>query len=261
LHLFLIGGYLWLIRDPTRTSRQIEPEAMVLDLSVFSGSSRPAQIPANTPKATRPIPAKVHTKIIEPTPPEKTPHPTVEPVTDTQPKKQKTPPPEQKKAPETLPTKTPAPEITLPTPRRSGSPEPDTPSQQQKTIQEKRKKQKTQEMKNEKQKMKATQASKASQATTSGRFIRHNLSRIMRISQRTLRRLGIPRVRSRRRHVQATVSFRLHPDGAISGLHLSRHSGLRAIDRRTLQVIRAAYRRYPRPKVPVQVVITMQYRL
>ncbi len=93
------------------------------------------------------------------------------------------------------------------------------------------------------------------------RYIRHNLGRIMRISQQTLQRLGIPRVRSSRRYVRATVRFRLHPSGAISGLRLSRRSGLRAIDRRTLQVIRAAHRRYPRPKVPVQVQITMRYGL
>ena len=93
------------------------------------------------------------------------------------------------------------------------------------------------------------------------KYIHHNLGRIMRISQQTLQRLGIPHVRSSRRHVRATVRFRLHPNGAISGLHLSRRSGLKAIDRRTLQVIRAAHRRYPRPRVPVQVQITMRYGL
>ena len=259
----------------------------MLDLTMFSQASQPTQAPAITPKATQPIPARVHEKIIEPTPPQTIkplpPRRSGSPVPDIPPKHQQTPPsalqkqpPEQKKVPQALPTETPVPETTLPTPRRSGSPEPDTPSQQQKTtpstlqkqppieqktIQEKKKKQKTQETKNKKQKTKAAQPSQASQATTRRRFIRHNLGRIMRISQRTLRRLGIPHVRSRHRHVRATVSFRLHPSGAISGLHLKRHSGLRAIDRRTLQVIRTAHRRYPRPRVPVQVVITMQYRL
>jgi len=103
--------------------------------------------------------------------------------------------------------------------------------------------------------------SRDSRASARKRFIRHHLGRIMRISQQTLLRLGIPRVHSRRRHVRATASFRLHPDGSISGLHLSRRSGIRAIDRRTLQVIRRAHRRYPRPTVPLSVRITMRYGL
>ncbi len=105
------------------------------------------------------------------------------------------------------------------------------------------------------------QNSKSSSASTRRRYIRKNYGRIMSISQRTLLRLGIPRVSSSRKRVSATASFHLHPSGSISGLHLSRRSGIPAIDRRTLQVIRQAHRRYPRPKTTVRISITMHYRL
>ena len=227
---------MWLTRDLTQAPQQIEPEAMVLDLTMFSESSSPTQAPALTPKATRPIPIKAPQKTFEP-PRNLTTKTKLAPP----PKKANTPVPHEE-TPIALPHEIPTAPI-----------KPIT-KQTTKTAQPK-------EAEKKQKKKRKAKKNKASQASARRRFIRHNLGRIMRISQRTLRRLGIPHVRSRRHNARATVSFRLHPSGAISGLHIKRHSGIRALDRRTLQVIRTAHRRYPRPKVTVQVVITMQYRL
>jgi TonB family protein len=93
------------------------------------------------------------------------------------------------------------------------------------------------------------------------KYIRKNYGRIMSISQRTLLRLGIPRVKTHRKSARATASFTLYPNGSIRGLHLSRRSSIKALDHRTLQVVQRAHRRYPRPKVPVKINITMRYGL
>jgi TonB family protein len=253
LHLFLIGGLLWLGRDLSQTPQEIEPNALVLDLTRFDTPSRPsAHAPApsghpreHLPEKTAPTPLQTVEKNIRPAV-----LPLPAPVSAA------VKPNEQKQAPNIYS----APTMQSKAIKKSTiAPKAIAKITRGKTHPTKPRLTKKRAAKQRASKKRFSPA--ASQASARRRFIRHHLGRIMRISQQTLLRLGIPRIHSRRRHVRATASFRLHPDGSISGLHLSHRSGIGAINRRTLQVIRRAHRRYPRPSVPVQVRITMRYGL
>jgi len=94
------------------------------------------------------------------------------------------------------------------------------------------------------------------------RFIKENLGTIHRITQHTLTRNGYPDVAVRTRQ-QGTnvVSFYLHPDGRITGLRLKRRIGYAALDQNTLEVIRIAYKDYPRPKTKTKITFYVQYSI
>jgi protein TonB len=57
------------------------------------------------------------------------------------------------------------------------------------------------------------------------------------------------------------VTFYLHPNGDISGLRLLRPMGYEALDKNTLEVIRIAYKDYPRPKEKTKITFFVTYRL
>jgi TonB family protein len=94
------------------------------------------------------------------------------------------------------------------------------------------------------------------------KFIRNNLALIHRITQMTLVRNGYPEIAARTGQ-QGTnvVSFYLHPNGNITGLHLDRRMGYEALDRNTLQVIRIAYKDYPLPTKTTKIKFFVQYSI
>jgi len=93
-------------------------------------------------------------------------------------------------------------------------------------------------------------------------FIKENLGSIHRITQRTLTRNGYPDIALRTQQ-QGTnvVTFYLHPNGNITGLRLKRRIGYTALDQNTLDVIRIAYKDYPRPKSKTKITFYVRYRL
>ncbi len=94
------------------------------------------------------------------------------------------------------------------------------------------------------------------------RFIEKNLGSIYRITQQTLTRKGYPWV-AQKTHQQGTaiVTFYLHPNGNITGLRHKRPIGYAALDKNTLQVIRIAYKDYPRPKTKTKITFYVEYSL
>ena len=94
------------------------------------------------------------------------------------------------------------------------------------------------------------------------KFIKDNLGTIHHITQRTLTRNGYPNVAIRTKQ-QGTniVSFYLHPNGNITGLRLKRHIGYAALDQNTLEIIRIAYKDYPRPKTKTKITFYVKYSI
>ena len=97
---------------------------------------------------------------------------------------------------------------------------------------------------------------------TQKKFIKKNLGVIHRITQRTLIQNGYPDV-AVRTHQEGTnvVTFYLHPNGNITGLHLQSRIGYTALDENTLQVIRIAYKDYPHPKTTTKITFYVQYSI
>ena len=93
-------------------------------------------------------------------------------------------------------------------------------------------------------------------------FIRDNLGTIHRITQNTLSRNGYPDVAIQTGQEGTNiVSFNLHPNGDITNLQLKRPIGYAALDENTLEVIRIAYKEYPRPAKTTKIVFYVQYHL
>jgi len=93
-------------------------------------------------------------------------------------------------------------------------------------------------------------------------FIEKNLGNIYQITQRTLSRNGYPEVAARTQQ-QGTqlVTFYLHPNGAISGLHYKQRLGFASLDNNTMKIIKIAYKNYPRPKTTTKITFYVQYSL
>jgi len=93
-------------------------------------------------------------------------------------------------------------------------------------------------------------------------FIEKNLGNIYQITQRTLSRMGYPEVAARTQQ-QGTqlVTFYLHPNGAISGLHYKQRLGFASLDNNTMKIIKIAYKNYPRPKTTTKITFYVQYSL
>lgn len=94
------------------------------------------------------------------------------------------------------------------------------------------------------------------------KFIKQKLGEIYRITQNTLWRKGYPDI-AVRMQMQGTniVSFYLHPNGDISELYLKSPIGYRALDENTIEVIKTAYKNYPRPKKKTKIMFYVTYRL
>ena len=94
------------------------------------------------------------------------------------------------------------------------------------------------------------------------KFIKNNLGIIHQITQMTLIRNGYPEVAARTGQQGVNiVSFYLHPNGNITGLHLDKPMGYEALDRNTLQVIRIAYKDYPLPTKKTKIKFFVQYSI
>ena len=94
------------------------------------------------------------------------------------------------------------------------------------------------------------------------KFIKNNLGLIHRITQMTLIRNGYPEIAARTGQQGINVvSFYLHPNGNITGLHLDKYMGYEALDRNTLQVIRIAYKDYPLPTKTTKIKFFVQYSI
>ncbi|MDQ1325577.1 MAG: periplasmic protein TonB [Campylobacterota bacterium] len=93
-------------------------------------------------------------------------------------------------------------------------------------------------------------------------FIRDNLNSIHRITQSTLSRNGYPGVAIQTGQEGTNiVSFDLHPNGDITNLQLKKPIGYAALDENTLEVIRIAYKDYPRPAKTTKIVFYVRYSL
>lgn len=57
------------------------------------------------------------------------------------------------------------------------------------------------------------------------------------------------------------VQFYLHPNGDISGLRLKREIGYRVLDKHTIEVIKTAYKDYPRPERTTKIIFYVTYEI
>jgi len=97
---------------------------------------------------------------------------------------------------------------------------------------------------------------------TQKKYIKHNLNHVQRITQNTLVRNGYPETARRTKQLGTNiVSFYLHPNGDISGLHLKHRIGYASLDENTLQVIRIAYKDYPLPNQKTRLIFYVKYTI
>lgn len=93
-------------------------------------------------------------------------------------------------------------------------------------------------------------------------FIEKNLNSFQIITQRVLTRLGYPPIASKMRiYGTNVVEFIFHPNGSISNLKISSSSNYNVLDEYTLELIRIAYKDYPRPKTSTKLKFYVHYRL
>ncbi|PLY07508.1 MAG: hypothetical protein C0625_04855 [Arcobacter sp.] len=93
-------------------------------------------------------------------------------------------------------------------------------------------------------------------------FLQNNLETFTRITQRTLNRLGYPRLAERLGLSGSNiVEFIFYPDGSISDLKLSLKSRHEVFDKRTIELIEFAYKDYPRPKEKIKIKFTVSYKI
>lgn len=90
-------------------------------------------------------------------------------------------------------------------------------------------------------------------------YLKENLNRIGRITQRHLNYPGIS-IRTRQSGINI-VEFFLHPNGDITDLHITDGSNYTALDNNTIETIEIAYKDYPRPIEKVKIKIYVQYIL
>ena len=96
------------------------------------------------------------------------------------------------------------------------------------------------------------------------KFIENNLDSIHKITQNVLWRRGYPggAVSARTgQEGQNIVSFYLHPNGDISGLHLKKKVGYRSLDDNTLETIKSAYKDYPYPSEKTKMIFYVEYSI
>lgn len=91
-------------------------------------------------------------------------------------------------------------------------------------------------------------------------FLQNNIKIFTQITQRTLNRLGYPRLAARMRlNGSNIVEFIFHPDGSISDLKLSLNAEHKVFDKRTIELIEFAHKDYPRPKEKTKIKFIVNY--
>lgn len=92
-------------------------------------------------------------------------------------------------------------------------------------------------------------------------FIKKNLNTFQAITQRVLNQMGYPYIaREMRISGINQVSFIFHPNGDISNLKITNSSGYSVFDEYSLELIKIAYKDYPRPKSATKLIFNVQYR-
>lgn len=93
-------------------------------------------------------------------------------------------------------------------------------------------------------------------------FIKKNLNKFQAITQRVLNQMGYPYIaRKMRLAGENQVSFIFHPNGDISNLKITNSSGYSIFDDYTLDLIKIAYKDYPKPKTTTKLIFDVRYRL
>lgn len=91
------------------------------------------------------------------------------------------------------------------------------------------------------------------------RFIKSNISSIGKITQSYLEYPFIS-IRTKQQGINI-IEFTLHPNGDISNLNLLDSSHYTALDENSIDTIKEAYKDYPKPNIPVKIIINIKYVL
>lgn len=88
-------------------------------------------------------------------------------------------------------------------------------------------------------------------------YIKKNLPTIRSITQKYLK---YPRIAIKtRQQGMSVVEFYLHPNGDISNLRLKNSSGYTALDDESIDVIKTAYKEYPKPKEKTKMIFYIKF--
>ncbi len=91
-------------------------------------------------------------------------------------------------------------------------------------------------------------------------FIKKHLNTFKAITQRTLNRMGYPKLAQQLQlSGRNSISFIFHPNGDISDLKLTNSSGYEVFDEYTIELIKIAYKDYPRPKTATKLRFNVIY--
>ena len=92
------------------------------------------------------------------------------------------------------------------------------------------------------------------------KFLTTNIKTIQSVTQRHLNMMGYPEIAIRTRQNGVNlIEFNLYPNGDMSDLKLVEHSGYRALDAHTIELIQRAYKDYPYPNQKTLVRIKVIY--
>jgi len=93
-------------------------------------------------------------------------------------------------------------------------------------------------------------------------YLEKNINNFQIITQRVLNRMGYPKLAAHLRIGGINiVEFMFHPNGDISGLRIIGSSGYAVLDEYTLELIKIAYKEYPKPSEPTKLRFKVFYRI
>lgn len=93
-------------------------------------------------------------------------------------------------------------------------------------------------------------------------YLEKNLNHFQTITQKVLNRLGYPKLAAKLRIGGINiVEFMFHPNGDISDLKIIGISDYTILDEYTLELIRIAYKEYPKPTEPTKLRFKVHYRI
>jgi len=93
-------------------------------------------------------------------------------------------------------------------------------------------------------------------------YLEKNINNFQIITQRVLNRMGYPKLAAHLRIGGINiVEFMFHPNGDISGLKIIGSSGYAVLDEYTLELIKIAYKEYPKPSEPTKLRFKVFYRI
>ena len=93
-------------------------------------------------------------------------------------------------------------------------------------------------------------------------YLEKNLNHFQTITQRVLNRLGYPKLAAKLKIGGINVvEFMFHPNGDISDLKIVGSSDYTILDEYTLELIRIAYKEYPKPTEPTKLRFKVHYRI